>query len=583
MKRWFTIIALVLMAMPGTARAWWQDDWAFRKQLTVDSSPTGLNIAGPVGRVPVLVRLHSGNFQFADALENGADIRMIAADDKTPLTYHIENFDALLGVATLWVDVPKMNGGEKSVIWLYYGNKKAPPAVESAKTFDADQTLVFHYDDAPAAPVSDKTAYHNSAKNALSGTDEGGIIGHSGKFNGTTGLTVLASASLATPAGGQFTFSTWVKPDKLDPNAVIYNRGGLTVALATGVPTVTIVGGGGAGNVKGTAAISAGQWSHVAVTADGKSIKLYVNGQDVASVDGTLPALNADTIIGGTFAGELDETRISKVARSTSVILADANGQGPQAKLLTFGTDEKQGGHGGYFGIIFSHLTPDAKVVIAILAIMGAVAGWVMFTKAMYLSKVDKANEIFLEYYRKLGGDINKLDNANHVPADALEDFEDSSIYRIYHAGAEEIQRRNRSGEISSLHPEAVEVVRSLMDAKQVRENQSLSKWMVMLTIAISGGPFVGLLGTVIGVMITFAAIAEAGDVNINAIAPGISAALLATVAGMAVAIPSLFGYNYLTIRIKNIMANMQVFVDEFIARTGEAHSQKPSHLRAAE
>ncbi len=579
MKRWFMIIALVLTALPGTARAWWQDDWAFRKQLTVDASPTGLNITGPVGRVPVLVRLHSGNFQFADALENGADIRIIAADDKTPLTYHIENFDALLGVATLWVDIPKLDGGQKVLLWLYYGNKKAPPAVESAKTFDADQTLVFHYDDAPAAPAADKTAYHNSAKNAVSGTDEGGIIGHSGKFNGTAGLTVPASPSLATPAGGQFTFSTWAKPDKLDPNAVIYARGGMTIALVAGVPTVT----GAGASVKGTAPIAAGQWSHIAVTADGKSIKLYVNGQDVASADGTLPALSADTIIGGTFVGELDETRISKVARSTSMILADANGQGPQAKLLTFGTDEKQGGHGGYFGIIFSHLTPDAKVVIGILAVMGAIAGWVMWTKAMYLSKLDKANEIFLEHYRKLGGDMNKLDNANHVPADVLEDFEDSSIYRIYHAGAEEIQRRNRNGEIASLHPEAVEVVRSLMDAKQVRENQSLSKWMVMLTIAISGGPFVGLLGTVIGVMITFAAIAEAGDVNINAIAPGISAALLATVAGMAVAIPSLFGYNYLTIRIKNIAANMQVFVDEFIARTGEAHSQKPNHLRAAE
>ena len=71
---------------------------------------------------------------------------------------------------------------------------------------------------------------------------------------------------------------------------------------------------------------------------------------------------------------------------------------------------------------------------------------------------------------------------------------------------------------------------------------------MVLLTIAISGGPFLGLLGTVVGVMITFAAIAAAGDVNINAIAPGISAALLATVAGLAVAIPALFGYNYLII-----------------------------------
>ena len=95
---------------------------------------------------------------------------------------------------------------------------------------------------------------------------------------------------------------------------------------------------------------------------------------------------------------------------------------------------------------------------------------------------------------------------------------------------------------------------------------------MVLLTIAISGGPFLGLLGTVVGVMITFAAIAAAGDVNINAIAPGISAALLATVAGLAVAIPALFGYNILITRNKNVSADMHVFVDEFVTRMAELY-----------
>jgi biopolymer transport protein ExbB len=97
-----------------------------------------------------------------------------------------------------------------------------------------------------------------------------------------------------------------------------------------------------------------------------------------------------------------------------------------------------------------------------------------------------------------------------------------------------------------------------------------MNRSMVLLTIAISGGPFLGLLGTVIGVMITFAAVAAAGDVNINAIAPGISAALLATVAGLAVAIPALFGYNYFVTRIRESTVDMQVFVDELITRIGE-------------
>jgi biopolymer transport protein ExbB len=123
------------------------------------------------------------------------------------------------------------------------------------------------------------------------------------------------------------------------------------------------------------------------------------------------------------------------------------------------------------------------------------------------------------------------------------------------------------------LSPQAIDAIRATMDGTLTRENQRLNSQMVLLTIAISGGPFLGLLGTVVGVMITFAAIAASGDVNVNAIAPGIAAALVATVAGLAVAIPALFGYNYLGSRIKEISADMHVFVDEFVARIAEQHS----------
>jgi biopolymer transport protein ExbB len=106
-----------------------------------------------------------------------------------------------------------------------------------------------------------------------------------------------------------------------------------------------------------------------------------------------------------------------------------------------------------------------------------------------------------------------------------------------------------------------------------VRMTQKLQSRMVLLTIAISGGPFLGLLGTVVGVMITFAAIAASGDVNVNSIAPGIAAALAATVAGLAVAIPALFGYNWLNSQIKEIVADMRVFIDEFVTRAAERYS----------
>ena len=74
--------------------------------------------------------------------------------------------------------------------------------------------------------------------------------------------------------------------------------------------------------------------------------------------------------------------------------------------------------------------------------------------------------------------------------------------------------------------------------------------------------------------MITFAAIAAAGDVNVNAIAPGIAAALVATVAGLGVAIPALFGYNWLLTRIKDVNATLQVFVDELVTKIAEAYAK---------
>ena len=148
-------------------------------------------------------------------------------------------------------------------------------------------------------------------------------------------------------------------------------------------------------------------------------------------------------------------------------------------------------------------------------------------------------------------------------------------LFRIYHIGSGELQSRmaaDRTGKSKGLSARSIQAIRATLDGGLVRETQKLNSLMVLLTIAISGGPFLGLLGTVIGVMITFAAIAAQGDVNVNAIAPGIAAALAATVAGLVVAIPSLFGYNYLLSRVKDTTSDMHVFIDEFVTRMAEFH-----------
>jgi biopolymer transport protein ExbB len=150
--------------------------------------------------------------------------------------------------------------------------------------------------------------------------------------------------------------------------------------------------------------------------------------------------------------------------------------------------------------------------------------------------------------------------------------FDNSSLYRLYQSGLRELIKRKVGQDNRIFSALSMDAVKATIDADSVREGYALNSQMVLLTIAIAGGPFLGLLGTVVGVMITFASIAAAGDVNVNAIAPGIAAALLATVAGLSVAIPSLFGYNYLASRIKTIASDMQIFVDEFVTRVAETY-----------
>jgi biopolymer transport protein ExbB len=165
----------------------------------------------------------------------------------------------------------------------------------------------------------------------------------------------------------------------------------------------------------------------------------------------------------------------------------------------------------------------------------------------------------------------DNLDVLQAAGEHGAEQFGNSSIYRLYQAGLKELIKRNvGKADARALSDSSLNAVKASIDADSVREGYALNSQMVLLTIAIAGGPFLGLLGTVVGVMITFASIAAAGDVNVNAIAPGIAAALLATVAGLSVAIPSLFGYNYLASRIKTISSDMQIFVDEFVTRVAE-------------
>jgi biopolymer transport protein ExbB len=298
---------------------------------------------------------------------------------------------------------------------------------------------------------------------------------------------------------------------------------------------------------------------------------------------------------GGSFAGEMDELEISKVARDPGFLqLAVASqGRDDAGKILTLGEDEQHTSwisafKTGYVGVIIGSLSVDGWLVIGILAVMSLISWIVMVRKAIFLNRVVKGNAQFLEDWSHVATDLSVLDASDAAHAKSMGGRADgegrsaavaSPLYSIYHIGVEEIHHRlsadRQSGGTKVLSARSIQAIRAALDGGLVRETQKLSAQMVLLTIAISGGPFLGLLGTVVGVMITFAAVAAAGDVNVNAIAPGIAAALAATVAGLGVAIPALFGYNYLLTRIKSVSSDLHVFIDEFVAKLAEFYSDE--------
>ena len=594
MKRLLTLL-LICFALSGTTvHAWWNDKWTIRKKITIDAGPTGGAITDPIGTTPVLIRL--ADFNFGAAKEDGSDIRVVTEDDKTTLPCRIEKYDSLMGEAFVWVSVPNLKAGAATNLWLYYGNTgdtTVPGDVTTKPVFDADTVLVYHFAEKTGQAAADSSASGNNAQNAGL-VDDGAQIGPGLRLDGKTAVTIPASASLAWTDGAAMTWSAWVKPASLAPNAVLFSRrdGGkdFLVGADSGSPFVEVSGNRTSAGVP----LAVNTWHYLAVVADASKVTLFVDGAPYGSLGSGLPALNSPALLGkdvsdaGTsntaFIGSMDELEISRVARSPGFVKFAAVAQGGDfaAKVMAVSEDLAQpagwlSGAFGLFGVILKSVTIDGWVVIGILGIMSVVSWWVMITKFFHVNAVQKSNRLFLEEWEQVAADLTAID---HNDSASLGDeagpriqrlIKKAPLYRIYHIGSAEIGKRLAAG--SGLSSRSIQAIRASLDGGYVRENHALNDGLVFLTISIAGGPFMGLLGTVVGVMITFAAIAATGEVNISAIAPGLAAALVATVAGLLVAIPALLGYNYLVSRLKTVTSDLQVFIDEFVTKMAETYS----------
>lgn len=609
LRTWLLVGLVALGAGWGhDARAWWNNDWAFRKEITFDLTAAGADVPGTPTDVPVLIRLSLGNFQyFNDSKPDGSDFRFVAADDKTPLKHHIERFDAQAQLAFVWVRVPRLAGGANTdKIFLYYGNKNAPGAADAPGTYDTNQALVYHFGAAKGTP-QDSTGYKSEPTAFDAEVSSASLIGSGVKFAGAQTISIPANGAVHLAAGKGITVSAWVRFEAAQSQAYVAQLADEGHELVLGINGSTAFarynGGAQPVTVNGTAALTTSEWHHLAMRIGDGNLTLFVDGADAGHAAAESKEIGGALTLGGSaakgnfYSGDLDELEVANVARTGDWIKAAARSQGMVAPLVVYGGDAQKDSGGGesYFATTLRNVTVDGWVIIAILGVMFVASVLIMAFKTMSLNRIQRGNARFLVEFHKLSADFAALekraqgrkdnegakDNDPFAAGGEVESSEwgTSTLWRLYHHGMQETLKRFDGQGIGAdrariLSAQSIEAIRAVMDGSLTRMTQRLNSNMVWLTISISGGPFLGLLGTVVGVMITFAAIAASGEVNINAIAPGTAAALVATVFGLGVAIPCLFGYNYLNTRVKEIGVDMRVFVDEFVTRIAETYSE---------
>jgi biopolymer transport protein TolQ len=209
------------------------------------------------------------------------------------------------------------------------------------------------------------------------------------------------------------------------------------------------------------------------------------------------------------------------------------------------------------------HASDVAKAVLVLLMLMSLVSWYVIGTKSLYLSRAAARSNRFLDAFWK----TSRLDDVWKLS----EDMGPSPISEVFRAGYVELaklrRRRNEQGaEVAAeTHVGDIESVeRSLSRARTTAVTEMESKVPFLATTA-SAAPFIGLFGTVWGIMNSFRNIGAKGAANLTTVAPGIAEALVATAIGLVAAIPAVMAYNYLSRRIRVISAEMETFANDFL------------------
>jgi biopolymer transport protein ExbB/TolQ len=209
----------------------------------------------------------------------------------------------------------------------------------------------------------------------------------------------------------------------------------------------------------------------------------------------------------------------------------------------------------------FKAATPEGKITIYALAVVSMLSWTVIITKARQLWRARKVAKKFFAAYRSTRDPLDLYR--------AKQEFDGTPAYEVYFIGAEELNYHLTNNPVQSndkpkISRAAFDFVRVAMERIVSAEGMGLEKGMIVLSTAVAGGPFIGLLGTVWGVMETFSGVAKANAATLTAMAPGVAGALIATVIGLLVAIPAMFAYNFMVTQVRGITQQLDDFASEF-------------------
>jgi len=334
------IVLPLFLALLGTASAQYQG-WRHSGSIHLLTTADGADLPASCSEedFPVLVRLDRDSFPFGEAKPGGEDLRFSSASG-TPLAYEIEEWDATAGSASVWVRLPTIKGNATQEIRVHWGKADAATESSGSAVFNESNGYlsVWHMND----PVKDVVGTLASKDNGTSAT--AGVIGQARHFAGGQGVfggeDIVGFPSGATPHSTEI----WFKTQASNLDLVCWGREGGSAGKVRmqlqSPPHIYVDSDGGSIHAEGVPPAS--QWSQVVHTYDGEMGQIFLNGKlDVRAPTKTTMNIQspARLWIGGwyhgyNFVGDIDEVRVSKVARSADWVRLQFENQKPLQTLV---------------------------------------------------------------------------------------------------------------------------------------------------------------------------------------------------------------------------------------------------------